>query len=100
MRTLDVNEAMRVYLGSGGTGGVLPYGMQARIEEEYGVDASEVEELVREVLEAVGAVPVERRHEALSEIALLIAEQARATRFGLADDVCRSIGNYVAYSYR
>jgi hypothetical protein len=100
MATLDINEGLRIYLGSDESGGVRPYGMEARIHERYGVEAAAVEREIRAVLASVGDVPEAQRFDGPAAIALLIADRARVMRFRLADDVCKAIGNYVAYSYR
>ncbi len=51
MNLIDVNQALRIYLGSDQNGGVEPYGMVARVEARYGSNASTV------IAELEGAFP-------------------------------------------
>jgi hypothetical protein len=99
--TIDINEAVRTYLGSGSTGGVLPYGMEERVRAKYGADAAKVMNEVELVMGMVdGMLDDRERCESLQTIGTLVAERVHARRPDLHENVCRAIGNYVSYNYR
>ena len=100
MNGLDINEALRTYLGADATGAVTPYGMAERVRERYGSRAAEAQAAVNAALEGLLVVPDSMRSESLPSIAAFASKQARLRRPELADDVCRAIGNYASYGYR
>ena len=102
MSTVDINDAIRTYLGSDARGGVLPYGMEERLQAKYGALASKVLEEVRLVVDMDGLLEHDEglQSPSLGAIATLVEQRVRARRPDLQDDVCRAIGNYFSYSYR
>lgn len=96
----NINRALRIYLGADMQSGVRPYGMEERVQTEYGVNATEVLEEVRCAIDGLLEPHEAAQLASLEEIALLAGRRARSRRPELADDVCRAIGNYVSYSYK
>jgi|KBSSwiStaDraftv2_1062776.scaffolds.fasta_scaffold634234_2 hypothetical protein len=60
MSTIDIDEAIRTYLGSDERGGVVPYGQEERVRAKYGPRATTVLEEVLRVIQADGLL---RYHE-------------------------------------
>jgi hypothetical protein len=100
MTGVDINEALRTYLGSDAKGGVTPYGMKERVRERYGASAAEVQAAIDLALDGLLEVPASMRFESLPAIAAFAAEQARRRNPELDAEVCRAIGSYVSYGYR
>jgi hypothetical protein len=74
--------------------------MTERLRERYGAQASVIEQAILEVVRELADVPASVRFGSLDEIGDSVLERARAQHPELADDVCRALGNYVAYGYR
>jgi hypothetical protein len=95
--TFDINEAFRIYLGSNWSGGVTPYGMEARVHAKYGPLSSSVLEELNKVMDGLCE---DSELLAVSDIAKFVTNRARLRRPDLKRDVCKAIGNLVSYSYR
>jgi hypothetical protein len=100
MNLIDVNQALRIYLGSDQNGGVEPYGMVARVEARYGSNASTVIAELESVLDGLYQESDVINLPTLADIAIFVEKRVRLRRPDLEDDVCKAIGNYVSYSYR
>jgi hypothetical protein len=100
MDRLDLNKALRIYLGSDPKGGVRPYGMRERVEAEFGAKSAEVVREIHALLAQITIPPEVAHTGTLQEIGALAEKLARAREPGLDDDACRAIGNYVSYGYR
>jgi hypothetical protein len=100
MNAVDLNEALRTYLGSGSNGGVAPYGMAERIRAKYGGMAEAVQASIDQVLDGLLDVPESQRFESLVTISMFVTERARTLRPDLHIDVCKAIGSYASYGHR
>jgi hypothetical protein len=100
MKTVDINEALRTYLGSDANGGVTPYGMAERVKARYGDLAETVQASINDALDGLLDVPEPQRFEPLETISTFVTKNARTRRPNLDFDVCKAIGNYASYGYR
>ena len=94
MDTLDINEALRIYLDADPrSGGVRPYGMVERIQSKYGSRSPTVLEEIKRV---IGDLYDEEEVVGLKSLQDIGAfpEAGRIRRPDLEDDVCKAIGKH------
>jgi hypothetical protein len=94
----DVQEAVRIYLDPQLTGGFEPIYGEERLRARYGADLEQVKARIREFLDPICAFDVSTLD--LCEIADRTAARARDLHPDLDPVLCRSIGNYLSYSYK
>ncbi len=98
--TIDLNEALRVYLGSDSNGGITPYGMAERLAARYRDKAEAIQSSIDQDLDGLLDVPTSKLSEPLENVRAFVETRTRELRPDLADDVCKAIGNYAAYQWR
>jgi len=100
VKTIDLNDALRIYFAATPTGGVIPYGARERLVAHYGAKAAAVQLAIDAALHGLFDETEVRELDSLTTIAAFVENRARARRPDLHDDVCRAIGNYASYSYK
>lgn len=101
VHTLDINQALRVYLGvDPRSGGIQPCGMVERIRSKYGTASPTVLEKIKRLLNGLYDEDEVAGLASLQEIGARVEANARTRWPDLEDDVCKAIGNYVSYSCR
>jgi hypothetical protein len=98
--TGDLNQALRIYLGSNASGGVKPYGGADRIRASYGSNSPEVLKEIQHFIDGLFEREELLNLPSLVAIGAFVEGRARSARPDLEGDVCRAIGNYVSYSYK
>ena len=101
MNDQELNEVIRVYLGSDENGSVIPVGELDRMKSAYGDKAGHMADLARGVIGSICDVPPHvLGTDNLAALARLAESRAADSHPELAPDVCRAIGNHYAYQWK
>ena len=94
---IEINEALRTYLGSDPNGGVRPYDMVERVRERYGANSAEVLALIESALQGLLDIPDAQWRKSIENIVGFLEQRARRSKPEFDNDVCKAIGTYALY---
>jgi len=95
--SIEINEALRTYLGSDPNGGVRPYDMVERVRDRYGANLVEVVACIESALQGLLDIPEAPWRKSIEDISIFLEQRARRSRPEFDDDVCKAIGSYALY---